>query len=97
MPRIHGKHVLCEKPLGLNAADALRTVEYCREKGVLLSVDLMMRHGAHINHIREAVAAGEIGQVVSADARFSVLDAERVLAHRSARAAAARSWTQAST
>ena len=67
----HGKHVLCEKPLGLNADDALRTVEYCREKGVLLSVDLMMRHGAHINRIREAVAAGEIGQVVSADARFS--------------------------
>ena len=31
----------------------------------------MMRHGAHINRIREAVAAGEIGQVVSADARFS--------------------------
>ena len=67
----HGKHVLCEKPLGLNADDALRTVEYCRKKGVLLSVDLMMRHGAHINRIREAVAAGEIGQVVSADARFS--------------------------
>lgn len=67
----HGKHVLCEKPLGLNADDALRTVEYCRKKGVLLSVDLMMRYGAHVNRVRKAVAAGEIGQIVSADARFS--------------------------
>ena len=67
----YGKHVLCEKPLGMNAEDALSAVEYCREKGVLLSVDLMMRYGTHVNNMKEAVARGEIGQVVSGDTRFS--------------------------
>lgn len=67
----YGKHILCEKPLGMNAEDALSAVEYCREKGVLLSVDLMMRYGTHINYMKQAVANGEIGQIVSADARFS--------------------------
>ncbi len=67
----HGKHVLCEKPLGLNADEALEAVEYCRSKGVLLSVDLMMRFGTHIVNMKNAVTAGEIGQVVSGDSRFS--------------------------
>jgi len=67
----HGKHVLCEKPLGLNADEALEVVEYCKAKGVLLSVDLMMRYGTHINNIKKAIADGDIGQVVSGDSRFS--------------------------
>ncbi len=67
----YGKHVLCEKPLGMNAQDALSAVEYCKKKGVLLSVDLMMRFGTQINNMKNAVRNGEIGQVVSGDTRFS--------------------------
>lgn len=67
----YGKHVLCEKPLGLDAEDALSAVEYCKKKGVLLSVDLMMRFGTQLMNMKNAVANGEIGQVVSGDSRFS--------------------------
>ena len=67
----YGKHVLCEKPLGMDAEDAQSAVEYCKEKGVLLSVDLMMRYGTQINNMKNAVQNGEIGQVVSGDTRFS--------------------------
>lgn len=67
----YGKNVLCEKPLGLDADEALGVVEYCKEKGVLLSVDLMMRYGTHVNNMKKALASGEIGQLVSGDARFS--------------------------
>lgn len=66
-----GKHILCEKPLGLNAEQALEVVEYCKEKGVLLSVDLMMRFGTQLVNMKNAVENGEIGQVVSGDSRFS--------------------------
>lgn len=66
-----GKHVLCEKPLGLDSRQALEVVKYCREKGVLLSVDLMMRFGTQLVNMKNAVANGDIGQVVSGDSRFS--------------------------
>jgi len=38
-----GKHVLCEKPLGIDAADAEKLVKACREKGVLLMEAFMYR------------------------------------------------------
>ena len=67
----HGKHVLCEKPLGLNADEALETVEYCRKKGVTLSVGFMMRYGTHVQQMKAMLDAGELGQLVSANGRFS--------------------------
>lgn len=67
----YGKHVLCEKPLGMNTEDALGAVEYCREKGVLLSVGLMMRYGTHVRNVKKIISDGGIGQVVSGNGRFS--------------------------
>ena len=66
-----GKHVLCEKPLGMNTEDALSAVEYCREKGVLLSVGLMMRYGTQVRNVKKIIGEGGIGQVVSGNGRFS--------------------------
>ena len=39
-----GKHVLCEKPLALDAAEAARMVEHCRARGVVLMEAFMWRH-----------------------------------------------------
>ena len=39
-----GKHVLCEKPLALDAAEAATMVEHCRKRGVLLMEAFMWRH-----------------------------------------------------
>src|SRR5689334_10585733 len=39
-----GKHVLCEKPLALNAAEADVMVKECRERGVVLMEAFMWRH-----------------------------------------------------
>ena len=67
----HGKQILCEKPLGLNEADARQAVEYCRKKGVTLSVGFMMRYGAQVQNMKRMIADGKLGQVVSGNGRFS--------------------------
>jgi len=66
-----GKHVLCEKPLGLNVAEAEEMVEACRRAGVQLGVGLMMRfhsqHQAALAMIRE----GRLGKLVFGRAQLS--------------------------
>jgi 1,5-anhydro-D-fructose reductase (1,5-anhydro-D-mannitol-forming) len=60
-----GKHVLCDKPLALDAAGARRAVHACREAGVRLGIDFQTRHHAPLREARRLIEAGEIGQVVS--------------------------------
>jgi predicted dehydrogenase len=59
-----GKHVLCEKPLGLSADETRRLIEHCERKGVTLQVGFMMRyHGFHIE-AKRMVESGALGQPV---------------------------------
>jgi UDP-N-acetyl-2-amino-2-deoxyglucuronate dehydrogenase len=61
-----GKHVLVEKPLeiDLNRANAL--VEACDDAGVTLAVMLQHRLREAALGLRALIAAGELGQLVSA-------------------------------
>jgi 1,5-anhydro-D-fructose reductase (1,5-anhydro-D-mannitol-forming) len=61
-----GKHVLCEKPLALNLADAVRMRDECERAGVVLATNHAHRAAAGIARMRELIAAGEIGEVVAA-------------------------------
>lgn len=68
-----GKHILLEKPMGLTVAEATEIKDYCALKGVKLGVGFMMRfHDAH-EKIKEKIASGKIGEVVSAYAKFNCL------------------------
>lgn len=58
-----GKHVLCEKPIALDAAEAARMAEACRERGVHLAEAFMYRHHPRYRMIRELVASGELGEL----------------------------------
>jgi predicted dehydrogenase len=66
-----GKHVLCEKPLGLSVAEAEGMVAACQQGNVRLGTALMMRfhsqHQAALKLIRE----GHLGQPVFARAQLS--------------------------
>lgn len=58
-----GKHILCEKPLALNAVEAQEMVDACKEAGVHLAEAFMYRHHPRIARVKEIIASGEIGDV----------------------------------
>jgi predicted dehydrogenase len=66
-----GKHVLCEKPLALTAADAQTMVDASRDAGVLLMEAFMYRLHPSWVAVRELLAAGRIGRLRAVDSWFS--------------------------
>jgi len=66
-----GKHVLCEKPLALDAAEARAMAAYCRSKGVLLMEAFMWRHQPRTLELKAKVVDGLIGDLRLIRASFS--------------------------
>jgi predicted dehydrogenase len=66
-----GKHVLCEKPLGMTASEAQEMVDACREAGVVLMEAFMYRQHPSWVAVRELVASGRIGRLRAVDSWFS--------------------------
>ena len=66
-----GKHVLCEKPLAMDAAEAERVVEGCREAGVLLMEAFMYRLHPQWVRVRELVQQGRLGDLMAIQSFFS--------------------------
>lgn len=66
-----GKHVLCEKPLALNAAEAQRLMDHCRARGVRLMDGFMWPHHARTARLRQLVNDGILGDVVRLTTCFS--------------------------
>jgi predicted dehydrogenase len=66
-----GKHVLCEKPLGLTVSEAEQMVEACRRAGVQLGTAFMMRfHTQHVAAMK-LIEERQLGQPVFARAQLS--------------------------
>jgi predicted dehydrogenase len=66
-----GKHVLCEKPLALDADEARAMVEHCRARGVVLMEAFMWRHQPRTAALRRLVAEGTIGTLRLVRSSFS--------------------------
>jgi len=58
-----GKHVFCEKPLALTAADAAEVVAAARDSGQKLMVDFTHRFWNRSIKLHEAIAGGKLGNV----------------------------------
>ena len=58
-----GCHVMCEKPLAMNLADAARMIGAAKASGRVLGTNHHLRAQASHRLIREIAASGEIGQV----------------------------------
>jgi predicted dehydrogenase len=58
-----GKHVVCEKPLAMTAADSARLVGEAAASGLVNAVNFNIRFYPLHQHIRERIAAGDLGDV----------------------------------
>jgi predicted dehydrogenase len=66
-----GKHVLCEKPLAMTAAEAEEMIRACADEGVLLMEAFMYRLHPSWEAVRDLVGSGRIGRVRAIQSWFS--------------------------
>jgi predicted dehydrogenase len=66
-----GRHVLCEKPLGLSPAQAERMVAACEQSKVKLGVGLLMRFHACHREAQRLVREGRLGRPILGRAQLS--------------------------
>jgi predicted dehydrogenase len=67
-----GKHVLCEKPFALNAAQAQRMVDTARERNLFVMEAIWSRFLPAYVLLGELLADGVIGEVQHVDADFAI-------------------------
>ena len=67
----HGKAVLCEKPLAMNAAEAQEIAAAARSAGTLFGVAQNFRYNRSLEWMRDQIAAGRIGTPQLAHAQYS--------------------------
>ena len=58
-----GKHVFCQKPMGMNVAECREMLEACRSNGVTLAIGFCYPFGGAQQRVKELIDAGKIGQV----------------------------------
>ncbi|PJF45754.1 MAG: dehydrogenase, partial [Candidatus Thermofonsia Clade 3 bacterium] len=66
----HGKHVLCEKPFAINAAQAQEMVDAARSAGLFLMEAMWTRFLPIMVETRRLIAEGAIGKVQMIQADF---------------------------
>lgn len=66
-----GKHVFVDKPITNTVAEAKQAMAACRQADVILQVGHNTRKSAAVRHMKQAVAAGELGTVTMAESQSS--------------------------
>lgn len=66
-----GRHVFCEKPLGLTAESARRSVAAAQAAGVVLGIGHERRFEPAMARLKGMIASGALGTVMHAEAAFS--------------------------
>ena len=66
-----GKHVLCEKPLGLNALEVQKMIECSKRCNRLLVEAVWTRWHPRFKRLAEIVASGEIGELLNIESQFT--------------------------
>ena len=66
-----GKHILCEKPLALNAAECDEIISTCYSLKVLLMEAVMYRFHPRMQALKRMIMAGEVGELRFIHTAFS--------------------------
>jgi predicted dehydrogenase len=67
-----GKHILCEKPLAMNAAETRRMIAAARAHRVFLMEAFIYRCHAQTDRLAELVASGTLGELRAISSTFTV-------------------------
>lgn len=59
------KHMLCEKPFAMHAADARAMADACKKAGVILRIAHQIRMDTAVTRARDIVQSGRLGKIVS--------------------------------
>ena len=68
----HGKHVLCEKPIAANAAEAERMAAAARATGRVLAEAFHWRYHPLAARMRDIIESGELGTIRHVEAHFCI-------------------------
>jgi predicted dehydrogenase len=67
-----GKHVLCEKPFGLDADQAAQMLDLSREAGTVCMVDYLFRMAPERMRLKELLDVGAIGRILRVTVEWTV-------------------------
>jgi D-xylose 1-dehydrogenase (NADP+, D-xylono-1,5-lactone-forming) len=66
-----GKHVICEKPFTMNAAEAVQLEEVSRRTGKQVMEAFMWRFHPQVQQVKDVISSGQIGEVRLLRSSFS--------------------------
>lgn len=65
-----GKHVICEKPIGVTPDEARRLLDAAAAHGVVTAVPFVYRYHPMVREARARMAAGELGDLLTLDCSY---------------------------
>jgi len=71
-----GKHVLCEKPICMNASEVRRLIEERDRSGLVCAEAIMIVHHPQWESVRQAICSGEIGDIRQVGGAFTYFRAD---------------------
>ncbi|WP_214629269.1 Gfo/Idh/MocA family protein [Paenibacillus agaridevorans] len=63
----HNKHVFCEKPMALNSTECQAMIKAAEDNNRLLMIAQCLRFMTYYRYLKDCVASGRLGKVISAD------------------------------
>ncbi|MBN1300569.1 MAG: Gfo/Idh/MocA family oxidoreductase [Melioribacteraceae bacterium] len=67
-----GKHILCEKPMALNSAQAKEMVDVCEKNNVHLAINFVYRFNPLVAKAKELIDKQIIGRIVTISTDFNI-------------------------
>lgn len=59
------KHILCEKPIATNLADAQKMIQACKDHNVILQIAYPVRFSSPIQQLKEMIDNDELGEIIA--------------------------------
>ena len=65
-----GKHVVCDKPLAMEASEGEELVKLARESGLVCGIHLNIRNYPLLQHVRSMIANGDLGTIFAVNGSY---------------------------